>query len=101
MPQRILVAHHLLLGDTLMLTPLLAKCRALWPSASTTWSARNSLPLLRVTPRRRRMPEASTSTSTSSTRLPKRISPPSDSMVARMRSTIDTSRNVPMCGLLT
>lgn len=32
-PQRILVAHHLLLGDTLMLTPLLAKCRALWPSA--------------------------------------------------------------------
>ncbi len=33
MPRRILVAHHLLLGDTLMLTPLLAKCRALWPSA--------------------------------------------------------------------
>ena len=24
-PRRILVAHHLLLGDTLMLTPLLAK----------------------------------------------------------------------------
>ena len=32
-PRRILVAHHLLLGDTLMLTPLLAKCRALWPDA--------------------------------------------------------------------
>jgi ADP-heptose:LPS heptosyltransferase len=32
-PQRILVAHHLLLGDTLMVTPLLAKCRALWPDA--------------------------------------------------------------------
>lgn len=32
-PQRILIAHHLLLGDTLMVTPLLAKCRALWPQA--------------------------------------------------------------------
>lgn len=33
LPQRILVAHHLLLGDTLMLTPLLAKIRARWPDA--------------------------------------------------------------------
>lgn len=32
-PQRILVAHHLLLGDTLMLTPLLAKLRACYPAA--------------------------------------------------------------------
>jgi ADP-heptose:LPS heptosyltransferase len=32
-PQRILVAHHLLLGDTLMLTPLLKKLRALHPAA--------------------------------------------------------------------
>lgn len=32
-PRRILVVHHLLLGDTLMLTPLLAKCRVLWPDA--------------------------------------------------------------------
>ena len=32
-PKRILVAHHLLLGDTIMLTPLLAKCRARWPAA--------------------------------------------------------------------
>ena len=32
-PQRILIAHHLLLGDTIMLTPLLAKCRARWPGA--------------------------------------------------------------------
>jgi len=32
-PRRILIAHHLLLGDTLMLTPLLAKCRARWPAA--------------------------------------------------------------------
>ena len=32
-PTRILIAHHLLLGDTIMLTPLLAKCRARWPDA--------------------------------------------------------------------
>ena len=32
-PRRILVAHHLLLGDTLMLTPLLAKLRARYPDA--------------------------------------------------------------------
>jgi ADP-heptose:LPS heptosyltransferase len=32
-PRRILVAHHLLLGDTLMLTPLLAKLRQRYPRA--------------------------------------------------------------------
>jgi ADP-heptose:LPS heptosyltransferase len=32
-PRRILIAHHLLLGDTLMLTPLLAKARAQHPDA--------------------------------------------------------------------
>ena len=32
-PRRILIAHHLLLGDTLMLTPLLAKLRARYPAA--------------------------------------------------------------------
>lgn len=32
-PRRILVAHHLLLGDTLMLTPLLAKLRQNHPDA--------------------------------------------------------------------
>jgi len=32
-PRRIVVAHNLLLGDTLMLTPLLAKLRALHPAA--------------------------------------------------------------------
>jgi ADP-heptose:LPS heptosyltransferase len=32
-PRRILVAHHLLLGDTLMLTPLLKKLRTLHPRA--------------------------------------------------------------------
>jgi ADP-heptose:LPS heptosyltransferase len=33
MPRRILIAHHLLLGDTIMLTPLMAKCRERWPGA--------------------------------------------------------------------
>jgi ADP-heptose:LPS heptosyltransferase len=32
-PQRILIAHHLLLGDTLLLTPLLAKLRMQYPQA--------------------------------------------------------------------
>jgi len=32
-PRRILVAHHLLLGDTIMLSPLLAKLRASHPDA--------------------------------------------------------------------
>jgi ADP-heptose:LPS heptosyltransferase len=32
-PRRILIAHHLLLGDTLMLTPLLAKLRERFPDA--------------------------------------------------------------------
>ena len=32
-PQRILIAHHLLLGDTLMLTALVAKLRANHPGA--------------------------------------------------------------------
>ena len=35
-PRRVLVAHNLLLGDTLMLTPLLAKIRARLPAAQTT-----------------------------------------------------------------
>jgi ADP-heptose:LPS heptosyltransferase len=39
MPRRILIAHHLLLGDTLMLTPLLAKLRARYPTAEITMAA--------------------------------------------------------------
>jgi len=35
-PKRILVLHHLLLGDTLMLTALLAKLRARYPQAEIT-----------------------------------------------------------------
>lgn len=33
-PRRIVVVHHLLLGDTIMLTPLIAKLRMLYPHAS-------------------------------------------------------------------
>lgn len=33
-PHRILIAHHLLLGDTLMLTPLIAKLRSRYPGAA-------------------------------------------------------------------
>lgn len=38
LPRRILVAHHLLLGDTLMLTPLLAKLRERYPQAEIVMS---------------------------------------------------------------
>lgn len=38
-PGRILIAHHLLLGDTLMLTPLLAKLRAQHPTAELVMTA--------------------------------------------------------------
>lgn len=38
-PSRILVAHHLLLGDTLMLTPLLAKLRDRFPDAEVVMTA--------------------------------------------------------------
>lgn len=38
-PKRILVAHHLLLGDTLMLTPLLAKLRGQYPGAELVMTA--------------------------------------------------------------
>ncbi len=45
-PRRILVLHHLLLGDTLMLTPLLAKLRDRHPSAEIVMTvARNFAPL--------------------------------------------------------
>lgn len=45
-PGSIVVLHHLLLGDSLMLTPLLAKLRTLWPAADITFaSPRALLPL--------------------------------------------------------
>jgi ADP-heptose:LPS heptosyltransferase len=39
-PERILIAHHLLLGDTLMLTPLLAKLRERHPLARVVMTVR-------------------------------------------------------------
>jgi ADP-heptose:LPS heptosyltransferase len=39
-PRRILIAHHLLLGDTLMLTALLAKLRARYPQAEIVMTVR-------------------------------------------------------------
>lgn len=50
-PQRILVAHHLLLGDTLMLTPLLAKLRERHPQAEIVMLApKASVPLYQQRP---------------------------------------------------
>jgi ADP-heptose:LPS heptosyltransferase len=42
-PRRILVAHHLLAGDTLMLTPLLAKLREQYPGAEVAMTVRKGL----------------------------------------------------------
>ncbi len=39
-PQRILVAHHLLLGDTIMLAPLLKKLRTRFPQAEIVMTCR-------------------------------------------------------------
>ena len=50
-PERILVAHHLLLGDTLMLTPLLAKIRQRWPDADLAMTVPSAfLPLYSTRP---------------------------------------------------
>lgn len=38
-PRRVLVAHHLLLGDTIMLAPLLAKLRSQFPQAQVVMAA--------------------------------------------------------------
>jgi 3-deoxy-D-manno-octulosonic-acid transferase len=42
-PERILVAHHLLLGDTLTLTPLLAKLRQMYPRAEIVMTVASTL----------------------------------------------------------
>jgi len=42
-PRRILIAHHLLAGDTLMLTPLLAKLRERFPHADIAMTVRKAL----------------------------------------------------------
>lgn len=50
-PRRILIAHHLLLGDTLMLTPLLAKLRERHPQAEIVMLApKASVPLYQQRP---------------------------------------------------
>jgi len=50
-PRRILVAHHLLLGDTLMLTPLLAKLRERFPDAEIVMTVPKAIePLYRQHP---------------------------------------------------
>ena len=50
-PQRILIAHHLLLGDTLMLTPLLAKLRRNYPSADIVMTTPKAItPLYATSP---------------------------------------------------
>ncbi len=50
-PTRILIANHLLLGDTLMLTPLLAKLRAQYPDAEIVMTVPKAIvPLYRHRP---------------------------------------------------
>jgi ADP-heptose:LPS heptosyltransferase len=44
--KRILIAHHLLLGDTLMLTPLLAKLRQHYPAAEIAMTLQQSVATL-------------------------------------------------------
>ena len=76
--------------------------RALWPSASTTWSARSCLAVGQGDAAHvARAGGVGLDQQVVDAAAEKRISPPSASIVARMCSTIDTSRNVPMCGLLT
>lgn len=42
-PRHILVVHHLLLGDTLMLTPLLSKLRARFPESEIVMTVRKAM----------------------------------------------------------
>jgi ADP-heptose:LPS heptosyltransferase len=48
-PRRILIAHHLLLGDTLMLTPLLAKLRERFPEAEIVMTVASGIAPLYAT----------------------------------------------------
>jgi len=47
--RRVLLAHHLLLGDTLMLTPLIAKVRARYPDAEIVMTAPRAIAPLYAT----------------------------------------------------
>src|SRR6266849_4707484 len=42
-PKRVLIAHHLLLGDVVMLAPLLAKLRERYPQAEIAMTVRRAL----------------------------------------------------------
>ncbi len=42
-PKRVLIAHHLLLGDVMMLAPLLAKLRERYPQADVAMTVRRAL----------------------------------------------------------
>ena len=42
-PKRVLIAHHLLLGDVMMLAPLLAKLRERYPQAEVAMTVRRAL----------------------------------------------------------
>jgi len=48
-PRRILIAHHLLLGDTLMLTPLVKKLRAQYPDADIAMTVADAIAPLYAT----------------------------------------------------
>lgn len=45
-PRRILIAHHLLIGDTVMLTPLLAKLRQHYPATQIVMTVRPGMAVL-------------------------------------------------------
>ncbi len=49
MPRRVLVAHHLLLGDTIMLAPLLKKLRTRFPEAEIVMTCRPAFAALFAT----------------------------------------------------
>src|SRR5205807_10665 len=42
-PKRVLIAHHLLVGDVMMLAPLLAKLRERYPQAEVAMTVRRAL----------------------------------------------------------
>src|SRR5947207_11796715 len=50
-PKRVLIAHHLLLGDVVMLAPLLAKLRERYPQAEVAMPVRRArMPLFGRSP---------------------------------------------------
>ena len=98
-PRRILVAHNLLLGDTLMLTPLLAKLRERYPEAGITLlAAPSAVPLYEKRPFGvRALPfrpadSATTEALLREDRRPDRCSEPSDDWFGCFRTTCNRRR---------